>query len=422
MAKNDYSRRSKKDVFWGDDDNNKNSSKSDELDELFRQSEALEHQKQPTPPPHEPAYEPSYSYEPEPTYEPEPEPTYEPEPEPTFESEPEPEPETETEVDNPYFDYDSVVKDDIEPPEEEEPAPQKIVPPPYIPSQQQSTTPPPTKNKEDVLDGFNVEKFIQDNDTNFTRTIVCKVASQILCVWLLIKWALYAPYILVIIIAVGVIAKGIINWIFNSRYKDYIKSAAMSIKKVTAFNAKPQLEMPWETLLQFPYTKLLTDKEDELIIMADETKVISQEISVYHYVGKNSKEILFNCEYYMADMEGRTTFANNIIITKNKMPFIKRLKSFREVSQYVLYYDNQQDIDECNIPRVLAIAEKVSTYLGKMNFAMYFDSNNIHLVLPIPNLDKFNYNTFDYKIADRIRRDVTAIADRAYLADLLAEN
>ena len=52
MAKNDYSRRSKKDVFWGDDNNNKNSSKSDELDELFRQSEALEHQKQPTPPPH----------------------------------------------------------------------------------------------------------------------------------------------------------------------------------------------------------------------------------------------------------------------------------------------------------------------------------------------------------------------------------
>ncbi|MBQ5576049.1 MAG: hypothetical protein IIT37_08380, partial [Bacteroidales bacterium] len=225
MAKNDYSRRSKKDVFWGDDDNNKNSSKSDELDELFRQSEALEHQKQPTPPPHEPAYEPSYSYEPEPTYEPE--------PEPTFESEPEPEPETETEVDNPYFDYDSVVKDDIEPPEEEEPALQKIVPPPYIPSQQQSTTPPPTKNKEDALDGFNVEKFIQDNDTNFTRTIVCKVASQILCVWLLIKWALYAPYILFIIIFVGVIAKGIINMIFKNRYKDYIKSAAKSIKKVT---------------------------------------------------------------------------------------------------------------------------------------------------------------------------------------------
>ena len=414
MAKNDYSRRSKKDVFWGDDDNNKNSSKSDELDELFRQSEALEQQKQPTPPPYEPAYEPSYSYEPEPTYEPE--------PEPTFESEPEPEPETETEVDNPYFDYDSVVKDDIEPPEEEEPAPQKIVPPPYIPSQKQSTTPPPTKDKEDVLDGFNVEKFIQDNDTNFTRTIVCKVASQILCVWLLIKWALYAPYILFIIIFVGVIAKGIINLIFNSRYKDYIKSAAMSIKKVTAFNAKPQLEMPWETLLQFPYTKLLTDKEDELIIMADETKVISQEISAYHYVGKNSKEILFNCEYYMADMEGRTTFANNIIIAKNKMPFIKRLKYFREVSQYILYYDNQQDIDECNIPRVLAIAEKVSAYLGKKNFAMYFDSNNIHLVLPIPNLDKFNYNTFNYAIADRIRRDVTAIADRVCLADLLAEN
>ena len=41
MAKNDYSRRSSKEVFWGDDNTNKNSSKSDELDELFRESERI---------------------------------------------------------------------------------------------------------------------------------------------------------------------------------------------------------------------------------------------------------------------------------------------------------------------------------------------------------------------------------------------
>lgn len=121
-------------------------------------------------------------------------------------------------------------------------------------------------------------------------------------------------------------------------------------------------------------------------------------------------------------MEGRTSFANNIIITKNKMPFVKRLKFFQEISQYVLYYNEQQDLDECDLPRVLAIADKVSAYLGKRNFAMFFDSKNIHMVTPILNLDKFNYGTFNYTIADRVRNDITAIANRVCLSDLLAEN
>ena len=80
MATNDYTRRSKKDVFWGDDNNNKNSSKSDELEELFRQSEALEQPNEQAPTPQEPSYEP----EPEPTHDYdnlfEPEPVPEPEP------------------------------------------------------------------------------------------------------------------------------------------------------------------------------------------------------------------------------------------------------------------------------------------------------------------------------------------------------
>ncbi len=440
MAKNDYSRRSKKDVFWGDDDNNKNSSKSDELDELFRQSVALEQQKQPTPPPHETEYESSYSYEPEQTYE----------PEPTHESEPD----TKTDDYNPIFDYDSIVVNETETAEEESSqyseefeameqmdesdvmeetdvmdektpaytAPQNITPPPYIPPQNPSTTPPPTKKKEDALDGFDVEKFIKDNATNFTITIICKVISQILCVWLLLKWLLYAPTVWWIILIVGALAKGLINLIFSTIYEDYIEKASKSIKKVTTYNKVPRLSTTWGTLLDFPYGNLYTDNEDELIIMTDETKVTSHEFKVEHHKDKNDNETLITCEYYIADMEGRTSFANNIIITKSKMPFVKRLKFFQEISQYVLYYNEQQDLDECDLPRVLAIADKVSAYLGKRNFAMFFDSKNIHMVTPILNLDKFNYGTFNYTIADRVRNDITAIANRVCLSDLLAEN
>lgn len=429
MATNDYTRRSKKDVFWGDDNNNKNSSKSDELDELFRQSEALEHQKQPTPPPHEPAYEPEL--------------------EPTFE------PDTKTDDHIPVFDYDSIVETEAETPEEESaqyakkfeameqmdeteetdemdetdimdenpPAytpTQNTTPPPYIPSQTQSTTPPPTKNKEDALDGFDVEKFIKDNDTNFSITIICKVISQIIFVCLVLKCLSMFPWWIVLI--GGVIVHKIINYIFSSRYKNYINTAIKSIKKVKNFNSSPTLSTPWGNLLEFfIHGDIETESEDELIIHTDETKVISNETFIADKVGKSTKELL-TCEFYTADMEGRTAFANNMIIAKSSMLNVKKLKCRQKISQYTLFYNAQKDLDKCNLPRILAIADKVSAFVGDKNFAIFFGPKIINMALQIPNMDKFDYDTFNYTIADRIRRDVTAIADRVCLADILAEN
>ena len=429
MATNDYTRRSKKDVFWGDDNNNKNSSKSDELDELFRQSEALERQKQPTPPPHEPAYEPEL--------------------EPTFE------PDTKTDDHIPVFDYDSIVETEAETPEEESaqyakefeameqmdeteetdemdetdimdenpPAytpTQNTTPPPYIPSQTQSTTPPPTKNKEDALDGFDVEKFIKDNDTNFSITIICKVISQIIFVCLVLKCLSMFPWWIVLI--GGVIVHKIINYIFSSRYKNYINTAIKSIKKVKNFNSSPTLSTPWGNLLEFfIHGDIETESEDELIIHTDETKVISNETFIADKVGKSTKELL-TCEFYTADMEGRTAFANNMIIAKSSMLNVKKLKCRQKISQYTLFYNAQKDLDKCNLPRILAIADKVSAFVGDKNFAIFFGPKIINMALQIPNMDKFDYDTFNYTIADRIRRDVTAIADRVCLADILAEN
>lgn len=436
MARNDYSRRSNKDVFWGDDNNNKNSSKSDELDELFRQSEALEQPNEQAPTPHEPAYEP----------EPEPEPTHDYdnlfEPEPV----PEPEPYKDVEVDNPDFDYDSIVVNETENETEtqteteteteydteyetETPPPyeprkiaptQNITPPPYIPSQTQSTTPPPTKNKEDALDGFDVEKFIKDNDTNFSITIICKVISQIIFVCLVLKCLSMFPWWIVLI--GGLIVHKIINYIFSSRYKNYIKTAIKSIKKVKNFNSSPTLSTPWGNLLEFfIHGDIETESEDELIIHTDETKVISNETFIADKVGKSTKELL-TCEFYTADMEGRTAFANNMIIAKSSMLNVKKLKCRQKISQYTLFYNAQKDLDKCNLPRILAIADKVSAFVGDKNFAIFFGPKIINMALQIPNMDKFDYDTFNYTIADRIRRDVTAIADRVCLADILAEN
>ena len=107
---------------------------------------------------------------------------------------------------------------------------------------------------------------------------------------------------------------------------------------------------------------------------------------------------------------------------KGKIPFIKGGKKFHEVSQYVLYYNDDQYLNECNIPRLCAIADRISAYLGDKPFAMHFYSDTITLALPIETLENFNYGFFEYTLEDRIRRDVTAIADRVCLSDMLAEN
>jgi|GEM_PF-5884443 len=399
MASNDYSRRSKKDVFWGDDNNNKNSSKSDELEELFRQSEALEQPKEQAPTPHEPVYEPSYESVPEP--------------------EPVPEPKEEVEVYNPNFDYDSIVVNETETETPLQNEPRNITPPPYIPPQTQSPSPQPTKEREDALEGFDVEKFIKDNSTNFTTTIICKVISQIIFVCLVLKCLSMFSFWIVLI--GGVIVYKIIDFIFSSRYTNYIKMAIKSIKKVKNFSSSPTLTTPWSNLLEFyTYNDIETESEDELIIHTDETKVISHEAFFAYKVGKTTHKLL-TCEYYIADMEGHTTFAKNMIIAKSSMLYVKKLKFRQTISQYTLFYNDQRDLDKCNLPRILAIADKVSTFVGDKNFAILFSPKGINMALQIPNLEKFDYDFFDYTIEDRIRRDVTAIADRVCLSDLLAE-
>ena len=438
MAKKDYSRRSSKDVFWGDDNDNKNSSKSDELEELFRQSETLEQPKEQAPTPHEPAYEP----------EPEPEPTHDYdnlfEPEPV----PEPEPYKDVEVDNPDFDYDSIVVNETENETEtqteteydteyeteyetETPPPyeprkiaptQNITPPPYIPSQTQSTIPQPTKSKEEILEGFDVENFIKDNSSNFSMTIFAKVVSVILCGGLLLKWVLNTPYLWWIIFAVALTIVRVLDFIFQRRYTNYINLAIKQIKKVKALNKTPLQVMHWESLLDFPYSNVYTNNEDEIVIVTDETKVFSCEMEFFRKVSKNNTETFLNCEIYKADMEGRTSFADNITLMKGNMPFIKTKKYFCEVSQYVLYYDDEQNLNECNIPRVCAIADRISAYLGDKAFAMHFNTDTITLALPTHDMGKYDYGFFDFTIEDRIRRDVTAIVDRVCLSDMLAEN
>ncbi len=482
MARNDYSRRSSKDVFWGDDDNNKKGSKSDELEELFKQSEALEQQKEQAPPPHAPAYEPSYetdsSYEPSyetefkmdsaPSYESsfessiEPEtPSYESEfkmdSEPThdydnlFEPKPEPEPELAEDVDNPYFDYDSLLVNDTEAQDDdqseeyaqddeseqleeqfdatEQPIqtpppyePRNIAPPPYIPSQNRQTTTPPAKRQEDILDGFDVEKFIKDNDTNFNMTIFAKVFSQGFGVFLLLKWLFYDFEKWWLVLIMAFIGFGLIMYIFGNSYEKYINQALKSIKRVISYNKNPKNTIPWGSMIVFPHSEVSATKEDELIVVADETKVTSQEFLFERKVGKNDKETLMMCECYSADMDGRTSFADNIVLAKGKMPYARHAKFRQPVSQYVLHFDDQNCLDECNTPRLLALADSVSAHLGNKPFVMAFSSTNINLAVPIDHLDKFDYNFFDYTIADRIRRDITATVNRVQVANLLAEN
>ena len=159
MAANEYSRRSSKDVFWGDDDNKKKDSKSDELEELFRQSEALEQQEEQTPPPHAPAPEPPQAPVPEPAH-------------PTGDT-------------VPIFDFDSLLANGDEPLQAETPRP---TPPPYKPSKK-------SKKVSVTRDDFNIDKFISDNSdgiseitTSKTISIVIWIGVALLVAWWLRRW------------------------------------------------------------------------------------------------------------------------------------------------------------------------------------------------------------------------------------------
>jgi hypothetical protein len=138
-------------------------------------------------------------------------------------------------------------------------------------------------------------------------------------------------------------------------------------------------------------------------------------------VGK-STETLMMCECYKADMVGRTPFADQITLIKGRMEFAKRGKYHKTVSQYLLYSDDDTSLKECNIPRLCAIADKISAYLGNKAFVMSFDSHSINMATPIDHMWKFDYGFFEYSITDSIRRDVTAAADRVCISNLLAEN
>ena len=238
MAKNDYSRRSKKDVFWGDDDNN--SSKSDELDELFREE-------------HKTLEEDAQTNVPEPVYEPEPESVYEPEPESVYE--PEPEPEEIGDEDDAYDgDYNSTEIADDAVPFMTSPgwnglgyAPSMVLEnaPDELPLEEQSDANPmpesitvneykPQHQSDTRLD-TDVEKISQQYEKEISNLVTVKIIWLLAIVGVIIAGFYNYDYIFLYIV-VTIAGCLITSCVSQNKYAEIIKDLVKSFKVIDSYS------------------------------------------------------------------------------------------------------------------------------------------------------------------------------------------
>ncbi|MBQ4406151.1 MAG: hypothetical protein II852_03980 [Bacteroidales bacterium] len=386
MARNDYSRRSNKDVFWGDDNNNKNSSKSDELEELFRQSEALEQPNEQAPTPHEPAPEPPQAPVPEPAH-------------PTGDT-------------VPIFDFDSLLANGDEPLQAETPRP---TPPPYKPSKK-------SKKVSVTRDDFNIDKFISDNSdgiseitTSKTISIVIWIGVALLVAWWLRRW--------VAAIVLCFLGYTITKSTINSKYKKLISVLANKINAVKSFY-KSGIPVPLSEMMMVKSNggKLSINSEDMLTLNIGGNDVSIEEFALIETQGKE-QDCLFTGLYAIATLP--TNFDGEIIlrhgntpIPTNKYPQKYTIEPL--ASRYTILAKDNVDFDACDIDSLAALADNVRASNGDKPFVMLFKQGKAHFITSVKDIYTFDYGFFD-NAKDCIRRDIQAIDKRVRLAMALEQ-
>ena len=277
----------------------------------------------------------------------------------------------------------------------------------------------------DTTNNFDIDRFVKNNDTSFSAIIIAKIFTQILFLINFISIFVTYDYRICIVPAGFMLIIGyyITEFIFNKIYISYVKKAALSNKIIKVFNEKPKKSLPWRTMLKFPIGIKETSHIDyELCIDATKTTVNFQKIYFTKEMGKQRATFL-TCDCYKANIQKSAPIATNINLIRGKVPFVKREKYYRHVSQYYsLYSDSATNIEECNMTRICNIANKLIEHLGNnKSFAMFFNGNNIYLTIPTENVKSFQYQFFNYSITDRIRKEIAEITNKIYISDLLSK-
>ena len=425
MAKNDYSRRSKKDVFWGDDDNN--SSKSDELDELFREE-------------HKTLEEDAQTNVPEPVYEPEPESVYEPEPESVYE--PEPEPEEIGDEDDAYDgDYNSTEIADDAVPFMTSPgwnglgyAPSVVLEnaPDELPLEEQSDANPmpesitvneykPQHQSDTRLD-INVEKLSQQYEKEISNLVTVKIIWLLAIVGVIIAGFYNYDYIFLFIV-VTIVGCLITSCVSQNKYAEIIKDLVKSFKVIDSYShqVKDDREKVCSDIFRFQeYSAQECGyyREDLTVIKTGDATIQVSELHVSYTSGSGKHAHitpLFSGEYYTFAMP--KPYADGVLVCKGTMPVIEPNQYYDAKYRFYAINNNMPNSDFGHITHIV---DRLSENF-QQDFALYFKDGQAHLIVNTNTLLFFDFGFWDFSVKDKLKRDVPRLAMRVKIAGILTE-
>ena len=269
---------------------------------------------------------------------------------------------------------------------------------------------------DDTEDDFDVEKFIRENDSKITTTVTAKIVTQILVVVLLLCITFLIRQLLCFSIFFYIIAFLIISNKFTNDYAEHINHAIKSLKKIKHYKHKTEGGAAWGKMISCPgkqHTKGLTRIEigDNIINAMD--------LKLYQNIGRYDTITYFTGEYYDVSF-GDKSFANNVMLVNGNIEHVKKRGYTFQHEGYTIYAYNEDYIENSDMNRVYALAQKLRNYLNNKNFIINFTGDKILLMLAADIKDNFHYGFFNYDIADRLRRDLTLLKNRIKIAKILA--
>ncbi|MBO7567029.1 MAG: hypothetical protein J6T60_08030 [Bacteroidales bacterium] len=285
---------------------------------------------------------------------------------------------------------------------------------PYTPSENSDTA------NDDTEDDFDVEKFIRENDSNITTTVTAKIVTHILVIvlmFLLWRWSkIDLVFFCIIAFWVFYFIISIVGKFFSASYKNYIEKAIKSFKKIKLYRHEIEGGAAWGKMISCPgeaHTKDLTRIE------IDDKIVKALDLDLFLDMGRYGTIKYFIGDYYEVSL-GDKSFANNVLLVKGDIKHVKKRVYTFQHEGYTIYAYNEGYINDSDMNRVYALAEKLHNSLSDKQFIINFSGDKIMFMMPTKIKDNFHYEKFDYAIEDRLRRDITALKHRIQIAEILA--
>lgn len=203
---------------------------------------------------------------------------------------------------------------------------------------------------------------------------------------------------------------------FTNDYAEHINKAIKSFKQIKYYQHKIEGGAAWGKMISCSgeqHTKALTRIE------IDDNIVKAMDLEIFLNMGRYGTITYFTGVYYEVSL-GDKSFANNVLLARGNIKHIKKRVYTFQHEGYTIYAYNEDYIENSDMNRVYALAQKLRNYLNNKNFIINFTGDKILLMLAADIKDNFHYGFFNYDIADRLRRDLTLLKNRIKIAKILA--